>query len=322
LEARVWDGPDRGSPRVLRDHTRYVYPVTFSPDGRTIASGAWDREIRLRDASTGETRAVLRGHEHYIAGLAFSPDNRWLVSRGGDSTVRVWDVATGTARAVLRHGGTGYADAPHGVAVTPDGTRAACVADDKLYFWELPEGRAAGTWPLPTDSARALQYSPDGHRLAVVDNDTSRDVPILDARTGATLVRLRGHVGRVNTVAFSADGARLVSASGDRTVRLWDAATGECLRVFRGHTDEVFAAVFHPDGGRIASAGRDRVIRIWDPANGAELARLQGHTNYVFSLAFSPDGATLVSGSGDYSVRLWDTFPVARRFQARALLSR
>jgi WD40 repeat protein len=315
-EARVWDGPGRGDPHALRDHTGHVYPVAYSPDGRTIASGAWDREIRLRDASTGQTRAVLRGHEHYVAGLAFSPDNRWLVSRSGDQTIRVWDVATGTARAVLRHHGVGYADAPHGVAVTPDGSRAACVAGDKLYFWELPEGRAAGTRPLPTDSARAVQYSPDGRRLAVVDN--GRDVPILDAITGETRVRLRGHEGRVNRVAFSPDGSRLVSAGGDGTVRLWDAATGKSLRIFRGHTDEVFAAVFHPEGGRIASAGRDRVIRIWDPADGAELARLQGHTNYVYSLAFSPDGASLVSGSGDSSVRLWDTFPVARRLQARA----
>jgi WD40 repeat protein len=319
-DARVWDGPGRGSPHVLRDHTKYVYPVAFSPDGRTIASGAWDREIRLRDGSTGETRAVLRGHESYVADLAFSPDNRWLVSRGADKTVRVWHVATGTARAVLPHHGVGPAAAPHGIAVTPDGTRAACVADDKLYFWTLPEGRAAGTWPLPTDSARTIQFSPDGHRLAVVDN--GRDVPILDAMTGAPLLRLRGHDGRVNRVAFSHDGARLVSSSGDRTVRLWDAATGECLRVFRGHTDEVFAAVFHPDGGRIASAGRDRVIRIWDPESGAELARLQGHTDYVFSLAFSPDGTTLVSGSGDCSVRLWDTFPVARRLEARAHLTK
>jgi WD40 repeat protein len=319
-EARVWDGPGRGNPRVLRDHTNYVYPVAYSPDGRTIASGAWDREVRLRDASTGETRAVLGGTEHYIAGLAFSPDSRWLVSRSGDEAMRVWDVATGKALAVLRHCRKCFAEAPHGIAVTPDGTRAACAGGDRLYFWELPEGREAGTLPLPTDSARAVEYSPDGHRLAVLDE--GRDVPILDAGTGETRARLHGHGGRVNRIAWSAGGARLVSASRDRTVRLWDAATGECLRVFRGHTDEVFAAVFHPDGGRIASAGRDRVIRIWDPANGAELARLQGHTNYVFSLAFSPDGTTLVSGSGDYSVRLWDTFPVARRIGARAPLSR
>jgi WD40 repeat protein len=319
-EARVWDGPGRGNPRALRDHTKYVYPVAFSPDGRTIASGAWDREIRLRDAATGQTRAVLRGHEGYVAGLAFSPDGRWLVSRGGDQALRVWDAGTGEARAVVRHHGVGYGNRPHGVAVTPDGTRAACPADDRLHFWRLPEGQEAGSLPLPTDSARAVQYSPDGRRLAVVDNGP--DVSVLDATTGEVRVWLRGHEGRVNAVAFSADGARLVSAGNDRTARLWDAATGECLRTFRGHTDEVFAAVFLPDGSRIASAGRDRVIRVWDPANGAELARLQGHTDYVFSLAFSPDGATLVSGSGDNSVRLWDTFPVARRLQARALLSR
>jgi DNA-binding beta-propeller fold protein YncE len=284
--------------------------------GRTIASGAWDREIRLRDASTGQTRAVLRGHEHFVAGLAFSPDNRWLVSRSGDQTVRVWDLETGKARAVLRRVSVGYADCPHEIAITPDGSRLACPAEDKLYFWTLPEEREAGSWPLPSDWARGLQYSPDGHCMAVVDN--SPDVRVLDAMTGATRVRFRGHRGRVNRVAFSPDGSRLVSAGSDGTVRLWDAATGECLRIFRGHTDEVFATVFHPEGGRITSGGRDRVICVWDPASGAELARLQGHTNYVYSLAFSPDGTSLVSGSGDSSVRLWDTFPVARRLQARA----
>jgi WD40 repeat protein len=210
----------------------------------------------------------------------------------------------------------GLPDAPHNAAITPDGTHVACPVGNKLYLWDMTAGREAGTVPLPMPS-RAVQFSPDGGRLAVVGNGP--DIAILNAATGALQLRLQGHRNRVNMVAFSPDGARLVSAGDDHTVRLWDAVSGECLRVLRGHTDEVFAVVFHPDGSRIASAGRDRVIRIWDPACGAELARLPGHTNYVFSLAFSPDGATLVSGSGDYSVRFWDTFPVARRLQARAL---
>ena len=319
-EGRVWDGPGRGDPRALREHTNYVYPVAYSPDGRTIASGGWDKEIRLWDAATGETRAVLRGNEQYVAGLAFTPDSRWLVSRGADATIRVWDVATGKPLGLWQHGGPGYSDAPHNVAVTPDGKRAVCASLDKLHFWDLPDGHAASTWPLPTKTARSVQFSPDGSRVAVVDS--SPDVFVLSATTGELQMRLPGERGRVNAVAFSPDGARLVSANSDRTVRLWDAVTGACQRTFSGHTDEVFAAVFHPDGSRIASAGRDRVIRIWGPANGVELARLQGHTNYVFSLAFSPDGATLVSGSGDYSVRLWDTFPVARRLQARAQVPR
>ncbi len=146
-EARVWDGPGRGSPYVLRDHTSYVYPVAFSPDGRTIASGAWDREIRLRDAATGQTRAVLRGTEHYIASLAFSPDNRWLVSRGGDQTIRVWDVATGKALAVLRHRRMGYPDAPHGISVTPDGTRAASPVGTSCTSGSCPGGARPAPGP-------------------------------------------------------------------------------------------------------------------------------------------------------------------------------
>jgi WD40 repeat protein len=319
-DARVWDGPGLGDPRTLRDHTVGVYPVAYSPDGRTIASGAWDREIHLRDAATGQTRAVLRGHAHYVAALAFSPDNRWLISRSGDKTIRIWDLATGEPRVVLPHIGLGLADCPHEIAVTPDGKHFVSPIGTALHFWTLPEGREAGTWHLPSDSARAIQYSPDGRRVAVVDN--SPNVPVFDARTGEVHVWLRGHHARVNRVAFSPDGSSLVSAGNDGTVRLWDPATGTCLRIFRGHTDEVFAAVFHPTGNRIASAGRDRVIRIWDPAHDMELARLPGHTNYVFSLAFSPDGSSLVSGSGDCTVRLWDAFPVSRRLQARAVVSR
>jgi DNA-binding beta-propeller fold protein YncE len=242
-EARVWEGPGRGNPRVLRDHTNFVYPVAYSPDARTLASGAWDRVIRLRDAASGETLRALSGHEQYIAGLAFSPDSRWLVSRGADETIRVWDVQRGKALKTLKRGGMGLAEAPHNVAVTPDGTRLACAVGDRLYFWELPGGREAGTLPLPLGTARAVQFSPDGRRMAVVGD--SPDVAVLNATTGALLVQLQGHRTRVNAVAFSRDGARLVTAGNDQTVRLWDAATGECLRVFRGHTDEVFAAVFH-----------------------------------------------------------------------------
>src|SRR5262249_21152602 len=134
-EARVWEGPRLGDPRILRDHTSFVYPVAYSPDGRTLASGAWDRVIRLRDAASGATRRVLRGHEHYIASLAFSPDSRRLVSRGGDQTVRVWDGETGKLLATLQTGGMGYADAPHNAAITPDGTRVACPVRDQLCLW-------------------------------------------------------------------------------------------------------------------------------------------------------------------------------------------
>ncbi len=76
---RVWDVDPRATLPVLRGHTRYVYPVAYSPDGRWIASGSWDRTVRLWDAATGEPCATLP-HPGFVWELAFGPDGTWLVT--------------------------------------------------------------------------------------------------------------------------------------------------------------------------------------------------------------------------------------------------
>jgi WD40 repeat protein len=117
---------------------------------------------------------------------------------------------------------------------------------------------------------------------------------------------LAGHTGLVNAAAFSADGARIVTASWDATARVWDATTGAALTRLIGHKAWVHSAAFSPDGTRVVTASWDKTARIWDAATGAVLATLSGHTGPVNGAAFSPDGSRLVTASNDNTARLWD----------------
>jgi WD40 repeat protein len=127
---------------------------------------------------------------------------------------------------------------------------------------------------------------------------------------GAQLTRLyrllKGHTLFVQSAAFSPDGKRVVTASGDHTARLWDAQSGKEIAVLKGHTGEVVSAAFSPDGKRVVTASDDQTARLWDAESGTEIAVLKGHMDRVLSAVFSPDGRRVVTPSHDDTVRLWD----------------
>ncbi len=122
--------------------------------------------------------------------------------------------------------------------------------------------------------------------------------------TSPWLAIFQGHTDYVNSVAFSPDGARLVSASDDYTARIWDVASGAELLSLE-HPGYVYGAAFSPDGSLIVTGSADGVVRLWDAASGAAVTELTGHTDYIRSVAFSSSSNLIASGSDDYSVRLW-----------------
>jgi len=122
---------------------------------------------------------------------------------------------------------------------------------------------------------------------------------------GASVIELKGHTSPVHSVAFSPDGKKVVTASGDQTGRIWDTESGKELQELWGHFAPVISAAFSPDGKRIVTLSADTNVKIWDTESGNVLKTLHGHVGYVLSATFSPDGTKIITAGNDKTARIW-----------------
>ncbi|RYP48229.1 hypothetical protein DL768_005836 [Monosporascus sp. mg162] len=290
--------------QTIEVHSHSVCAITFSPDGKTLASASYDRTIRLWDTATGAQQQTIEGHSGPVCAIAFSPDGKTLASASGDKTIRLWDTATGAQQQTIEtHSGSICA-----VAFSPDGkTLASGSYDRTIRLWDTATGARQQTIEGHSGSVCAVAFSPDGKTLAS-GASYDENIRLWDTATGAHQQTIEGHSGEVCAVAFSPDGKTLASASGDKTIRLWDTATGAHQQTFERHSGPVKAVAFSLDGKTLASASYDNTIRLWDTATGAHQQTIEGHSGSVCAVAFSPDSKTLASGYlYDKTIRLWDT---------------
>ena len=279
-----------------------VRSLSFSPDGKTLASGLSDGTIRIWDAQTDELLRTFIGHASGVENIAFHPDGKTLASSGRlDGTLRIWDADTGE----LLHTLTGHTGWIHNFSFSPDGkTLASASHDETLRIWDATTGAHLHTLAGHTGAVYSVSFHPNGKTIASVSEDAT--LRIWDAATGTYLRTLTRHTGWVESVSFRPDGRTLASGSRDEMVRIWDADTGELLHTLTGHTGHVNSVAFRPDGQVLASGSADHSVRFWDATTGEHLRTLTGHTGPVSSVAFNPDGRTLASGSLDGRIRIWD----------------
>jgi WD40 repeat protein len=290
--ARVWWVGTGRPVTVLSGHGNQLTDVSFSPDGAQVATASTDRTARTWKADTGAVLALFAGATETVSGARFDGTGTTLVTSSFDGTAREFDAVVQPALRMVADLGAPVTRVDF---VRRGGAIAASTAA-RSYRIDVSSGAVtpAGKAARPED----VVFGPAG-REAAIDGRT-----VVVSGGGGRTVKLLGHNKPVTSVAFSADGARIVTTSLDHDVRTWDAATGAPLLVVRVHFAVVSDARFSPDGRWIATAGP--VTSALVSADTGRLAfYLRGHVGKLTAVAFAPDGRQIATGGVDGTVRLY-----------------
>jgi WD40 repeat protein len=129
---------------------------------------------------------------------------------------------------------------------------------------------------------------------------------------------LSGHTKEIWSIAYSPDGSRVVTGSGDKTAKVWDADSGKELMTLTGHRDTIYSVAYSPDGRKIITGSVDETARIWDAESGMQLYTLRGegfHRDFLL-VAFSHDGRRIFTGCSYGTV--WDANSYQRLFTLKS----
>jgi len=291
LSVKVLDAATGMEKLVLQGSKNLTRCVTFSPDGRLLASGGYGGELKVWNVDTGQVYKDLSyAYRSSVLNLAFSYDGRLLAAAGDDRRVRLWDVSTGRQHVTLKPGCGQLA------AIGPDGRTLTALNGNRIKILDMTTGHENQKL-LGTDYTERLALSPDGRSL--VSMNWYGTILLWDLETAQTQ-----HLGVHNlgvhrlaaALAVSPDGA--LAASAGLEVKLWDLAAKREAHTFP-RIGQVQSLAFSPDGQMLAAATTDNVVKVWSTAEGRELCTLLGSC-----VAFSPDGPLAVA-TGD-KVTLYD----------------
>ncbi|MEM7592593.1 MAG: NB-ARC domain-containing protein [Cyanobacteria bacterium P01_A01_bin.83] len=291
-----------------------VLSVAFSPDGKLLAKGDMNGEIRLYRVSDWQQVSFFKGHGDWVTSIAFNPSSTILATASLDKKVKLWALEDSKLLQELH----GHSNSVESVVFSSDGKLLASGSDDyTVKIWNVATSEEIKTLQ-ENDMVRAVSFSPNSEML--FSGSLDKSVKLWNISSGECVKKFVGHNDGIWAIAISSDGQILASASSDQSIRLWNVESGKCFNNLKGHKDSVWSVAINADNKILASGSWDRTVKLWDLYTGKCLKNFEGHSSLVRAITFSPNSELLISGSDDQTLKLWNlkTKSCLRTFQGHS----
>jgi len=299
---------------LLAGHKAEVFTAKFSPSGKHLASGSFDKEIFLWNVyGDCENYNVLRGHGGAVLELHWSGDGQQIVSCSVDKTLHVWDAETGHRVKKLRDH-TSYVNS---CCPARRGPSLVSGSDDTTArMWDVRVRGSVTTLPHKYAITSVAMGDPGGagspNPHQVLTGGLDNDIRVWDLRKNDVLFSLKGHTDTITGLRLSPDGSYVLSNAMDNSVRIWDirpyAPFQRCVKVLTGaqHNFEknLLRCSWSPDGSKVSAGSADRFVYVWDTTTRMILYKLPGHSGSVNEVDFHPHEPIIASCSSDKTIYL------------------
>ena len=282
------------TPVTLAQHSGWVWSLSFSEDGRYLASAGQDKNVVVWDVAEGKFLRLLRGHKAPVTSVVFVGNTLFSSARG--ERLIIWDMENSKPVKTVEDdlGTIGPLAASQGKDLLALGGQKA------VSVLRLPELAPIKTFPGAMKQIFSLSFS--GNMLAVAGS--AQDARIFDPRSGTELGKLTGNEGEIFSCMLSANGQLAATASADRSLRVFRLSDRTEIGFFRG-TTRFYGAALSPDSKLVAGVSGDGALRVYRILPAEKISEFLSHKGQAVAVAWSPDGGYIATGGQDGAVRLW-----------------